>query len=242
MSNRRVQLQPAYILHRKPYRETSLLVEAFTRDYGRVGLVARGVRRGSSRLAPLLQPFQPLLLSWSGKGELQTLTGAEQAGQPALLRGRSVISGFYLNELLLRLLQRADPHSELFSHYGHAMGKLAEEESQTLRIFEVELLEALGYGLNLTVDVHSGEPVEAESLYHYRLEEGPVRSASAPSGALVVKGRTLLALAGRRLDREDTEAESKRLLRSALSIYLGHRPLASRTLYKQALEDGAREN
>lgn len=243
MSDRRVQLEPAFVLHRKPYRETSLLVEVFTRDHGRVGLVARGVRRGKSRLAGLLQPFQPLLLSWSGKGEVQTLTGAEQGGRPTVLQGRTVISGFYLNELLLRLLQRADPHPELFAHYGRAIQDLGEGEDATLRLFEVALLEALGYGLNLEFDVHTGEPVDGEGLYHYRLEEGPVRCACPPAGALLVHGRTLKALNRRSLDSPDVLGESKRLLRAALAIYLGNRPLASRALYRQTLGGPAeREN
>jgi len=235
MSERRVQLQPAFVLHRKPYRETSLLVEAFTRDQGRVGLVARGVRRGSSRMAGLLQPFQPLLISWSGAGELQTLTGAEQGGQPALLRGRAVISGFYLNELLLRLLQRSDPHAELFAHYASAIQGLSESEGPTLRAFEIALLEALGWGLNLQFDAQTGEPIEADSIYHYRLEEGPVRCEHPPAAALTIHGRSLMALSRRQLDSPEVLSEAKRLLRAALAIYLGNRPLESRALYRQAL-------
>jgi DNA repair protein RecO (recombination protein O) len=234
MNDRRVQLQPAFILHRKPYRETSLLVEAFTRDFGRVGLVARGVRRGKSRMAALVQPFQPLLLSFSGNGELQTLTAAEQSGRPTLLKGRPVISGFYLNELLLRLLQRADPHPGLFADYASALQCLGESEDRTLRAFELALLEALGYGLSLDVDTH-GQPIEPEGLYHYRLEEGPVRCTSAPAGALLIHGRSLMALSTGELHTPEALGEAKRLLRAALSIYLGNRPLASRSLYRQAL-------
>lgn len=232
MSDRRVQLQPAFVLHRKPYRETSLLVEAFTRDYGRVGLVARGVRRGKSRMAGLLQPFQPLLLSWSGKGELHSLTGAEQGGPPTLFQGRTVISGFYLNELLLRLLQRADPHPQLFADYATAIQALGTREDPTLRAFEIALLDALGYGLSLEFDIH-GQPIEADSLYHYRLEEGPVRCASAPAGALLMHGRTLIGLNQQSLETPEVLSEAKRLLRTALAIYLGNRPLASRALYRQ---------
>ncbi len=138
----RVELEPAYILHTRPYRETSLILEVFTLGYGRAGLVARGVRRPQSPLRGILNPFQPLRLSWTGKGELATLGQAEQGGVSAELRGDAVMAGFYVHELLLNLLQRHDPHPQLFGHYATLLASLAEGQpvEKLLRVFELELL------------------------------------------------------------------------------------------------------
>lgn len=237
MSGERVTLERGYVLHRRAYRETSLLVEAFTAGHGRVGLVARGGRRG--RWQALLQPFQPLLLSWSGRGELRSLAGAEADGVPPILAGRLLFSGFYLNELLLRLLQREDPHPELFARYGETLARLPGDEAWALRLFECDLLREVGYGLALEQDA-GGEPLEPEALYDYRIEEGPVRQTVAP-GRFTIHGETLLALAGCAPMEARARQESKRLLRGVLALYLGDRPLESRALYRRAA-GGPRED
>ena len=170
-SEHRVQLQPAYLLHRKPFRDTSLLLEVFTREFGRIGLVARGARGPRSKLKGVLQPYQPLLLSWSGRGELPTLTSAESQAGALFLQGNALISGFYLNELLMRLLARHDPHTELFISYQTALQRLImnDELDWTLRLFERDLLQQLGYGLLLTHEGQSGAEVEPDSRYCYHL-------------------------------------------------------------------------
>lgn len=227
----RVSLQPTFILHQRPYRDTSLLIEAFSREHGRIGLIARGARSGRSKLKPVLQPFQPLLSSWTGRGDLATLTGAESAAAPNLLAGSRLLCGFYLNELLIRLLHRHDPHPELFEDYAVAVAELAASaaEQAVLRRFEKRLLIACGYGLNLAVDVN-GRPIEAATRYEYVLEQGP-RLAEGDAG-LTVEGRSLLALADDEFDDARTLRDARKLLRAALDLYLGGKPLKTREVLK----------
>lgn len=225
----RVALDPGFVLHRRPYRDTSLLLELFTETGGRLGAVSRGARGARSPLKGLLQPFQPLLLSWGGRGELRTLTGAEAAGRSLLLRGPALAAGFYLNELLLRLLQRHDPNPELYRAYGRALPRLAEPGMEwTLRLFERDLLQALGYGL-LLAETPEGEPVQPQERYCYHLESGPVPGAA---GGLQLSGAALLALETGEAPGETEQGEVKRLMRAALQLYLGDRPLASRELFR----------
>lgn len=229
----RVELAPAYVLHARAYRETSLLLEGFARDHGRVGLVARGARGRGSKWRGVLRPFQPLLLSWTGRGELGTLTGAETSAAAHLTTGALLAGGFYLNELLIRLLARDDPHPALFGAYDDTLGALGRGEppEPALRIFEKRMLGDLGYALVLERDA-AGRALSPDTLYHYDLESGPVAVAGVREGALAVRGRTLLALAEERLDDERALAEAKRLTRAALGHYLGARPLRSRELWR----------
>ena len=236
--NRRVENAPGYVLHSRPWRETSLIVETLTREHGRVGLVARGARRARSRFRGLLLPFGLVLLSWSGRGELSTLTGADAEGPVRTLYGRALFSGFYLNELVLKLLPRNDAHPELFDDYQRAIDDLAGKGiiDGVLRAFEKRLLDALGYGPTLDRAVDSGDPISPNQRYRYLPERGPVRADGAGAGkGPVVSGRTLLALAGGHLgcgdDRERTEA--KRLMRAILAPHLGTRPLGSRQLFSR---------
>jgi DNA repair protein RecO (recombination protein O) len=227
----RVQLEPAYVLHRRPYRETSLLVETLARDHGRVAVVARGARGERSPLRGLLQPFRPLLISWSGRHDLMTLSGAEPAGVCAL-SGRGLLAGFYLNELLTRLLARHDPHSGLFETYEQALLGLGQPgaEEQTLRVFERRLLEVLGYGLALGETDTTGARIEPDRTYRYRLETGAVPAGDGEEG-LPVRGATLLALASGQLADRELSREAKQLMRYVLQHYLGARPLESRALF-----------
>ncbi|ABI56698.1 DNA repair protein RecO [Alkalilimnicola ehrlichii MLHE-1] len=231
MSGDRVLVQPAWVLHRRPWSESSLIVELFSRDFGRIGAVARG-GRNSRRWRGLLEPFSPVLASWQGRGELRSLVAAEPDGARPALAGAALASGFYLNELLLRLLRRDDPHPELHPLYGDTLNRLPDEAA--LRGFECRLLEALGYGLLLLEDM-GGEPVHGEAHYRYHLEHGPERLAAVPEAGegLLVRGRTLLALAGREALAGPSLPEARRLMRAALSLYLGDRPLQSRALYRQ---------
>lgn len=229
MQRQRVSLQPAYLLHQSPYRDSSRLLELMTRDYGRVGLVARGVRRPRARLRPLLQPFRPLLMSWTSRGDLGTLTGAEAVPGLASVPARSVYSAYYMNELLVRLTRRHDAHPRLFGQYAEALRELCERqpEARVLRLFEKRLLDELGYGLDLrrTVD---GNAVRDHARYEYRLEHGVVEAADPASGEMIFAGKSLLSLAAERLEGEDEIRDARRLLRYALGQYLGPRPLAVR--------------
>lgn len=229
----KVELQPGFVLHSRPYRDTSALVEAFTAGHGRVGLVARGARSQKSRLRGLLQPFRRVLLSWSGRGELHTLTGVEEVGPALRLSGDQLISGFYVNELMMRLSHRGDANAQLFACYGTTLEGLAQpgDPRIVLRIFEKRLLEVLGYGLQLERDVQ-GNPVQAERRYRYALEQGPTPADDARAAGVEIGGAALLALSMERLEDEAALRESKALMRAILAHYLGDKPLRSRELFR----------
>lgn len=231
----RIDLEPAFVLHARPYRETSLLVEAFSRDHGRLGLIARGARRPKSRMRGLLQPFVPLLLSWRGRGELATLTGAESEGAVTPLVGSAAIVGFYVNELLLRFLHRHDPEPTLFDHYRAVLQGVARvnDPEPDLRIFEKRLLEAVGYALELESEAGSGVAIEPSGQYRYTMDAGPERWSSGTSPGVCVSGSTLLALAREQLADRRALKEAKHLMRAIIDEHCGGRTLASRKLWRQ---------
>ncbi|MDH3645382.1 MAG: DNA repair protein RecO [Gammaproteobacteria bacterium] len=230
MQRQRIVLQPAFLLHQSPYRDTSSLLELISRDHGRVGLIARGARRPKASLRAVLQPFQPLLVSWISRGDLGTLTGAEIVPSAITLPPPSVYSGYYMNELLVRLTRRHDAHPRLFTQYADALEGLGDEHSDTrvLRLFEKNLLEELGYGLDLTQTVTGTAVSEDDTLYEYKLEHGVIHAESGCSEAMVFSGRSLLSLADERLDDETAIQDARRLLRAVLELYLGSRPLEVR--------------
>ncbi|MCB1705443.1 MAG: DNA repair protein RecO [Halioglobus sp.] len=232
----RVNLQPAYIIHSRPYRDTSALLDVFTAEYGRISLVARGARRQSRRgsSAALLQPFIPLLLSFTGHSELKTLVAVETPERRLSLRNERVFSGMYLNELLVRLLHRNDAHPALFSAYDQALQSLAGDGrvDTVLRRFEYRLLEELGYNFDLGADGASGRPVEAAHTYCYEPGVGLVEVIGADSAVSTYDGAELLAMAAGDFDAARTAA--KRLLREALAEHLGAAPLRSRELFRAA--------
>ena len=230
----RVTQQPAFILHHYPYGETSALLEVFSLTHGRVGLIAKGARRAKSDLRAILCPFQPLAIGWSGKGELATLTQAEIAGEMILLSGRALYCGFYINELMLRLIHRHDPHERLFDAYRSALQGLqvAADHAATLRLFEKRLLDNLGYGLVLDRDGTHGAAIDPDAAYSYAIERGPLRAAANAQGA-IVHGATLRALAAERLDTPAQLNEAKVLLRAVLAHYIGAQPLHSRRLFQR---------
>ena len=229
----KVLLDPAWILHHYPYRDSSLLLEVFSREHGRLGLVARGARASKSRWRGLLQGFRPLLLSWSQRGELGTLTAVENRAGMSVPGTRHLMSAWYLNELLMRLLTRHDPHPQLFSAYEQALQDLDAAEQPTLRIFEKQLLQELGYGLLLDHEAESGRPVVADGLYEYRLESGPVSCDVRRDNGLYLCGSSLLALHAEQLTDMAACQEVKHLMRAVLSLYLGARPLRTREVLRQ---------
>lgn len=232
----RIKLQPAYVLHSRPYRDSSMLLEVFTAEQGRISLVARGARRKSrgGSGGALLQPFIPLLLSFSGRTDLKTLTALETAGQPLALKGDRMFSGLYLNELLVRLLHRYDAHPQLFAAYAAALGALAQsaEIDTILRPFEFTLLGELGYGFELSFDGRSGDALEAEGWYHYHPDHGLVARGSTTDPAQpAFKGADLLAMAAGDFDGT-ARSTARRLLRLVLGLQLGEQPLRSRDLFR----------
>lgn len=241
----RIEFQPAYILHSRPYLETSLLLEIFTPDYGRIGVVAKGVRRSKTKSRGLLQPFVPLLVSCSGRGELLTLKDFDAGGMVILLRGRTLVSAFYLNELLMRLLHRWDANTFLFQNYHKALNELKiKQEQEVLRLFEKSLLKALGYELQLIKEVETGHAVEPEKFYAFDPERGPTLVESPelqvkreghvgnkpeqgkPNTRIgnmkhLFKGKSLLALHHEDFADGFVLWDAKRLMREALALHLG---------------------
>lgn len=236
----KVDGQPAYVLHSYPFRETSLIVEVFSRDFGRMALLARGARRPRAAIRGLLMGFQPLEISWAGKGEVLTLMKAEwQGGQP-LLAGEALFCGYYLNELLMHLLPREDAHEQLFARYTDMLARLAADPTgkvreSDLRSFEKALLQELGYGLTLNHD-NTGQSIVATASYTYRMEQGPVRLASDDTTAPVVRGKTLLDLEVEDFTDPRTRIESKQLMRTLMAYYLSGKELETRKIFRELQE------
>lgn len=231
LDSHRIAEQPGFVLHSHMYRESSLVIDVFTRDYGRVALVAKGAKRPSSRLRGVLQTFQPLSIGWSGKSELRTLTSAEWVGGMIPLENSALLYGFYLNELLLRLLAREDPHQGLFEHYVRALTRLATSESaQTvLRVFELALLRETGVGADLSLDVRNNRPVDPDGVYVVDPESGP-RPALLTDTAPRVLGKTLLDMVSEDYSDPQTQQQSKLLMRFLLAHHLNGVPLQTRKI------------
>jgi len=228
----KVDLQPAYVLHARPYRETSLLLELLSAEYGKIALVARGVRGKKSSTKNRLQPFNPLTVSWVSKGELGTLVGVEQNERGCVLHGNRLASGFYINELTIKLIARNDPHPGLFGMYQQTLQAIETKPNYevSLRLFEKRLLDEIGYGLNLDHEMQTGEQLQSDKLYRYRVEEGAEEIDSHPKGPAEVSGATLIGLKNGVLDSTDTLREAKGLLRVVLQNYLGNSTIRSREL------------
>ena len=228
---RRAEHEPGYVLHTYPYKETSLIVEAFTRRFGRVALLARGARRPRSAMRGVLLSFHPLRLSWSGSADLANLRDAEWAGGIPLLGGRGLMCGFYLNELLLRLLPREDPHESLFDVYAESLEHLAAggDLPAMLRAFEKRLLAELGYAPLLDKDAAS-RPIDPAQRYVYEPERGPVPANGARSGDMVVRGQTLLDVAADDYARPETRDEARALMRALIGERLHGQVLHTRTV------------
>jgi DNA repair protein RecO (recombination protein O) len=248
---RKVSLQKGYILHSYPYRNSSLLIEVFTREYGRVGLVARGARAQKSRYHGILQPLCPLYLSWSGRGELYTLTGAETQRYQNNGYRSGIMCAFYLNELVLRLLHRHDPHENLFDIYEKTMidiGIVSSPEvdddrepvskvqlEMSLRLFEQQMLKELGYGLVLDHDVETGLPIKAGVDYDYYPDKGPVEAQFPNKHVVRISGSTLIDISQGNLGNEMSRRQAKRLLHAIIDVLLDGRPLNTRVIYSDMM-------
>jgi len=239
----KTDLHPCFVLHKRPYRETSLLLDILSREYGRVNLIAKGVKRARNNQALLLQPARKLNLAWSMRSEMGTLTAVENTGDNSRLSGLRLVSCFYLNELLIRMLHKHEPHIELFNRYEASLLQLGSgaPEDQVLRIFEIHLLKSLGYGLVLDHEIESGNQIQMDRLYYYQPDHGPVKDKPENKRNIEVSGKTLQALHNENAWDEDIAREAKLLLKTILATYTGPKPFASRDLYK-AYVDNARMN
>jgi len=226
--------QAVYILHTYPYKETSLVVELFARDFGRVAAIAKGARRPRSAMRGMLQAFQPMLATWSGKLELKTLHSLEWNGSLLMLQGEALMCGFYLNELLLRLLPREDPHEALFEYYADTLQRLAtgQDLATTLRRFELKFLQELGYAIPLALDTDDAA-ISASQGYRYEAEHGAFKLQGALGKYAVgvqLLGKTLIDMANDDYSHTQTKQQSKQLMRYLLAHYLGDKPLHTRQL------------
>lgn len=243
-----------YVLHSYPYRETSLILQAWTEKHGRLGLVAKGARRPKSASRIVLVPFQPLALDWFGRGELRTLKSAEPTVPATPLAGEALMSAFYMNELLLKLTTRDDPHERLFEAYDVAITQLralsragptpqAARLEPILRRFELKLLQELGYALELAREAGSHAPIAAEREYFYVVERGAVAApgltttgagseGATPANAVRLRGQTLIDLERGRFEDPTTIAQAKQLMRLLINHSLNGQELATRAIVR----------
>lgn len=235
MSQRsRIASQPGFLLHSRPFRDSSQLIEIFSRDHGRIGLVARGVRSARSRYRGVLRPFAPLELSWTIAGDLGTLTGVEAAGRLPDLCGDALMAGFYVNELVLKLTHRHDAQPDVYAAYEAAVTGLAgrPDVEFTLRCFELRLLRAIGYGLDLEHDMVTGLPVEEDAWYRVKATEGVARATADGPDASLYSGAELRDIAAERLQDPALLKRARRILQSALEHCLEGRELNSRRVMR----------
>lgn len=227
-------LQRAFVLHTRPFSETSLIADLFTQQEGRISVLAKGARRPRSRMRGYLQPFVPLLVDWLGKSELKTLTHVENEGPPNQLQRKSLLCGFYMNELLFKTLKPHDPHPELYAVYDRTL-RLLQTGSQlaaSLRIFEKRLLTELGYGLPLEREQNTGVSIQSGCYYRYHPQHGFAAAGvdESHSSNWLFSGSSLLALAHEQFIDAVSLRDAKRLLRLALQAVLGGKTLKTQEL------------
>lgn len=241
-TSRRVQDEPAWVLHHRPFRDSSRILDILSRQHGRLSLVARGSRGAKSRLKGILRPFSPLNMSWVMRTDLGTLTGADMSGVPMTLSGDALLSGYYVNELLLKLLHNHDPQPDIFDIYGRTIAKLSVDSDVTpaLRVFEMDLLRLLGYALNLHHDTESQEELVADGLYEYRPEQGPAPVENR-QGPMIFTGAELVAIREMNFDQPAVLRNAARLLRSVIAFHLGGKELKSRKVLMELKRGNARQ-
>lgn len=232
---RRIHNEPAWLLHRRPFRDSGQILDVLSRDHGRLAVVARGSRSASSKLRGILRPFLPLQLSWVIRSDLGTLTGADMNGAPISLSGDALLSGYYVNELVLKLVHRHDPQPDIFAAYAKTIARLAasEDVAPHLRQFEIELLRILGYALNLDHDTETQEPLRPDGHYEYRAGEGPVpMHDGSRKGPLLFTGAELLAIRQRQFADADVLRHANNLLRHVIAYHLDGNELKSRKVLR----------
>lgn len=236
IASRRIQNEPAWLLHHRPFRDSSQILDILSRDQGRLAIVARGSRGAKSKLRGILRPFLPLQLSWFIRSDMGTLTGAEMHGAPLSLSGDALLSGYYVNELILKLLHRHDPQPEIFAAYGSTIERLAGSQGVApfLRQFEIELLRILGYALNLDHDTEAKEPLRARQKYEYHAEQGAVPASDRErEGPMVFTGEELMAIRDQQFADAAVLRNAGRLLRNVIAYHLDGKELKSRKVLKE---------
>ena len=233
----KVELTPCYILHRRDYSETSYILEVFSREHGRINLIAKGAKRNKKQEGVSFNLYQQYNISWLAKSELGTLTNIEAVTLNSL-KPEQIMTGFYMNEIMLRLLHKHEPHPELFDSYSISINQLLSGESEqiVLRYYEKSLLQSLGYGIILDHEVETGETLAYEKDYFYELDLGPVATNKINNSGIRISGQTLIELDNESLSDSKNINEAKLLLRKILEQHLGNQPLASKNLYKSYIK------
>ncbi|GJM05191.1 MAG: DNA repair protein RecO [marine bacterium B5-7] len=235
----KVEHTPCYILHRRDYRESSLILEVLSREHGRVSLIAKGAKRNKRRQGISYNLYQEYLMSWVSKSELGTLVDVELATIMTSMSPKQMMTGFYMNEIILRLLHKHESHPELFDSYQSTVKELSNNNTDQvlIRYFEKVLLQTLGYGVIFDQDLNTGSEIVAEVDYYYKLDFGPTSNNQDNRMGIPVSGRTLIGLNNETLADAKNKNEAKMLLRSLLNQYLGEKPLASRALYQEYIKN-----
>ncbi len=245
IASQRIQNEPAWLLHHRPFRDSSQILDILSLDQGRLAVVAKGSRGAKSKLRGILRPFLPLQLSWFIRSDLGTLTGAEMNGAPLSLSGDALLSGYYVNELILKLLHRHDPQPEIFAAYSRTIERLAgsQDVAPYLRQFEIELLRILGYALNLEHDTETTEPLRPQQLYEYRVEQGLV-PVSDREGPMVFRGAEIDAIRNQQFADPAVLKNAGSLLRNVIAYHLDGKELKSRKVLKDMRNRkmGSKEN
>jgi DNA repair protein RecO (recombination protein O) len=242
-TSRRVEQAPAWVLHHRPFRDTSRILDILSREHGRLSLVARGSRAAKSRLRGILRPFTALSLSWVSRSDLGTLTGAELTQAPLTLSGDALMSAYYVNELLLKLLHKHDPQPGIFDIYSDVINELAagSDVAGSLRQFEMELLRMLGYELNLQHDAESHEELVADQYYDYRPGQGPVPVTDS-HGNRGFTGAELIAISKQDFEQKDVLRNAGRLLRDVVAYHLDGKELKSRKVMMELRQSDRKTN
>lgn len=235
----KIELTPCYILHRRDYSESSLILEVFSREHGRLSLIAKGAKRNKKQQGANHNLYQKYNISWVAKTELGTLTDIEQDSLSNSLKPELMMTGFYMNEIMLRLLHKHESHPELFDAYDIAINQLLNDMSEqiVLRYYEKTLLQSLGYGVILDHEVQTGESLDTNKEYYYKLDFGPSLVSDNTESGINVSGKTLLELDAETLSDVKNINEAKLLLRAILNQHLGEKPLASRELYQAYIKN-----
>lgn len=233
----RVELQAAYVLHSRPFRETSLIVDVLTPDYGLLSLIAKGVRSNTKTAKlkrAMIQPFQPLLISWIGSGELKNLTDIDTQGLPLVLKNERLYSAFYVNELILKLLRKYDCQSSVYDYYQASLELMISTEllELVLRRFEFTLFEYLGFGINFITDCESGEGINSADNYLYIPQKGFKKSSISQTNQVLVNGGIITDIVNGDYSTEALKT-AKYICRKEVASHLGNKPLNSRQLFKQ---------
>lgn len=235
----KVELTPCYILHRRDYSESSLILDVFSREHGRISLIAKGAKRNKKRQGINNSLYQKYNMAWLAKSELGTLTDIELLSLSNSLKPEVMMTGFYMNEIMLRLLHKHESHPELFDSYDTAINRLLDNEPEqiVLRYYEKTLLQSLGYGVILEHEAQTGEALDAEKEYYYQLDSGPCYYVVDNGLGINISGKTLLELNAENLSDVKNINEAKKLLRLILNQHLGEKPLASRELYQAYMKN-----